>query len=195
MTAESKPVKKASPSVVLHEGDLAPNFKLQDDQGKTVSLSDYRGKKVVLYFYPKDDTAGCTKEACSIRDNYAKLQTMAVILGVSADSVESHKQFAEKYHLPFTLLSDPKKEVIKKTKTRLEKRAFDFSLFATIALLVTREGFEIALFTASTSLFAIFFQNMLGLLVGFGFAGIAGTLAFSPTPNSQSKKYFVLRNI
>lgn len=91
----------------------APEFTLQNQDNKAISLDAFQGKYVVLYFYPKDDTPGCTKEACSIRDNYAKLQTRAVILGVSADSVESHKQFAEKYHLPFMLLSDPKKEVIK----------------------------------------------------------------------------------
>ncbi len=92
----------------------APGFVLRNQDNQEISLDAFQGEYVVLYFYPKDDTAGCTKEACSIRDNYGKLQTMAVILGVSADSVESHKQFAEKYHLPFTLLSDPNKETIKK---------------------------------------------------------------------------------
>lgn len=90
----------------------APGFTLRDQDNREVSLDTFHGKHIVLYFYPKDDTPGCTKEACGIRDNYAKLQTMAIILGVSADSVESHKQFAEKYQLPFILLSDPKKEVI-----------------------------------------------------------------------------------
>src|SRR5258706_2790336 len=92
----------------------APGFVLRNQDNQEISLDAFQGEYVVLYFYPKDDTAGCTKEACSIRDNYGKLQTMAVILGVSADSVESHKQFAEKYHLPFTLLSDPTKATIKK---------------------------------------------------------------------------------
>src|SRR5258706_7852565 len=90
----------------------APGFILRNQDNREISLDTFQGKYVVLYFYPKDGTAGCTKEACSIRDNYAKLQTLAVVLGASADSVESHKQFAEKHHLPFMLLSDPKKEVI-----------------------------------------------------------------------------------
>ncbi len=92
----------------------APGFILRNQDNREISLDTFQGKYVVLYFYPKDGTAGCTKEACSIRDNYAKLQTLAVVLGASADSVESHKQFAEKYQLPFMLLSDQNKEIIKK---------------------------------------------------------------------------------
>ena len=99
----------------LGVGDKAPDFKLPSGSGDTVSLKDYRGKKVVLYFYPKDDTPGCTKEACSFRDNISVLQRKgAVIIGVSADSVESHKKFAEKYDLPFILVSDEAKDAIKK---------------------------------------------------------------------------------
>ena len=85
----------------------APNFELGDQNGETHKLSDYLGKRVVLYFYPKDDTPGCTAEACSFRDNYSVFkQNDIVILGVSADSAKSHAKFQEKYELPFTLLSD-----------------------------------------------------------------------------------------
>ncbi|MBI3888290.1 peroxiredoxin [Candidatus Nomurabacteria bacterium] len=92
----------------------APDFKLPDQNGKEYSLSGERGHYVLVYFYPKDDTPGCTKEACVIRDMYKDFETNGVkVFGISADSVESHKEFAEKYRLPFTLLSDPKKEVIK----------------------------------------------------------------------------------
>ena len=90
----------------------APNFSLPDSEGIPHSLSDYKGKKVLLYFYPKDDTPGCTTEACEFRDVYEDLSARGlVILGVSADSVKSHKKFAEKYALPFPLLSDEHKEV------------------------------------------------------------------------------------
>jgi peroxiredoxin Q/BCP len=98
----------------LRVGEKAPDFNLFSGDGTKVSLSDFRGKKVVLYFYPKDDTPGCTKEACSFRDEYRKVkQKGAVILGVSVDSVDSHKKFAEKYSLPFTLLSDEGKKTVK----------------------------------------------------------------------------------
>ena len=97
------------------EGKRAPRFSLEGNDGKKHSLDDYRGKTVVLYFYPKDDTPGCTKEACGFRDRSAALKKSDVaVLGVSKDSVESHSRFAGKYKLPFTLLSDPKTEVMKK---------------------------------------------------------------------------------
>ncbi len=90
------------------------DFSLPDQDGKLHSLSDYRGKWVVLYFYPKDDTPGCTKEACNFRDSFHQLQKMGVvILGVSKDSVKSHKKFAEKYQLNFPILSDESLETIK----------------------------------------------------------------------------------
>ncbi len=93
----------------------APDFKLPDQNGKEHKLSDCAGKWVLLYFYPKDDTPGCTKEACGIRDNFPAFKKMkAVVLGVSADSSASHVKFADKYKLPFTLLSDEKKEVLEK---------------------------------------------------------------------------------
>ena len=94
-------------------GQKAPDFSAKDDSGKTVKLSDLKGKKVVLYFYPKDDTPGCTTEACNFRDGIAAIKKLgAVVLGVSADSVESHKKFKTKYDLNFPLLADTKKEII-----------------------------------------------------------------------------------
>jgi len=93
---------------LLAEGDPAPDFTLTSDTGATVRLSDLRGKPVVLYFYPKDDTPGCTTQACGIRDAYEEFERAgAVVLGVSPDSEASHTKFREKHSLPFTLLSDP----------------------------------------------------------------------------------------
>jgi len=96
----------------LKEGDVAPGFTAATNGGGKVSLSDFRGKHVVLYFYPRDNTPGCTKEACAFRDDYgAFARKGAVVLGVSADSAESHDKFAGKYRLPFTLLSDADKKI------------------------------------------------------------------------------------
>jgi len=98
---------------LIREGDKAPDFTLQADDGREVSLSDYRGKKVVLYFYPKDGTPGCTNEAIQFRDNIKEFEKEgAVILGVSKDSVKSHQKFKQKHKLPFTLLSDPEGKVL-----------------------------------------------------------------------------------
>lgn len=91
----------------LQVGDPAPDFSALTDTGETVRLSDFRGKRVVLYFYPKDDTPGCTKQACSFRDSYAEIQERnAVVLGVSPDGQKAHQKFKTKYDLPFTLLVD-----------------------------------------------------------------------------------------
>lgn len=88
-------------------GTKAPDFTLPDQDGVEHTLSSYQGRRVLLYFYPKDDTTGCTKEACAIRDSFPQFNsTKAVVLGVSPDSIKSHKRFAEKYNLPFTLLAD-----------------------------------------------------------------------------------------
>jgi thioredoxin-dependent peroxiredoxin len=96
---------------MVEEGKRAPDFELSSDSGEKVKLSDYRGRPVVLYFYPKDDTPGCTAEACGFRDEYASFQKRgAVILGVSPDDETSHVAFKEKYQLPFLLLADPEKE-------------------------------------------------------------------------------------
>ena len=98
---------------MLSVGTPAPDFTLPDQNGTLHALSDYRGKKVVLYFYPKDNTAGCTKQACGFRDMYPQFREKgAVVLGVSKDSVASHKRFEEKFGLPFTLLSDENKAVL-----------------------------------------------------------------------------------
>ncbi|NBO64055.1 MAG: thioredoxin-dependent thiol peroxidase [Acidobacteria bacterium] len=96
-------------------GKKAPAFSLKNAEGKTVKLSDFKGQKVVLYFYPKDLTPGCTTEACAFRDDYAELQARGVaVVGVSADDVASHLKFAEKHSLPFQLLSDPDHGMIEK---------------------------------------------------------------------------------
>ncbi|MBN1154983.1 peroxiredoxin [candidate division KSB1 bacterium] len=98
--------------VILKIGDKAPDFKLQDDAGKWRTLSEFKGQYLVIYFYPKNDTPGCTKEACGFRDDYSGFEKEKVtVIGVSYDSVESHKNFKKKYNLPFILLSDHKKEV------------------------------------------------------------------------------------
>jgi peroxiredoxin Q/BCP len=104
---------KKSESAGPQAGDKAPAFKLQDDSGKTVSLSDFKGRKVVLYFYPKDNTGGCTKQACAFRDGLPKItKSGAVVVGVSADSVESHRKFKDKQKLNFPLISDPDHEAL-----------------------------------------------------------------------------------
>lgn len=96
----------------LKVGDKAPDFTALDQHGKQHKLAAYKGQWLLLYFYPKDDTPGCTKEACSFRDEFAELKGKVLVLGVSHDRVESHAKFASKYQLPFTLLSDPQKKII-----------------------------------------------------------------------------------
>jgi peroxiredoxin Q/BCP len=98
----------------LKEGAVAPQFTGKDQDGKTISLDDFKGRKVILYFYPKDDTPGCTAEACNLRDNYEDLISRGfVILGVSPDTEKSHVKFRTKFDLPFSLLADPAAEIIK----------------------------------------------------------------------------------
>lgn len=109
----------------LSVGDQAPAFTLPDGDGRTVSLKELRGRKVVLYFYPKDDTSGCTKEACSFRDNLARVKRKgAVIFGVSADSPASHRKFSGKFDLTFPLLSDEDRSVIKSYGVWKEKSMY-----------------------------------------------------------------------
>lgn len=121
------------------EGEKAPDFTAKDQNGREVSLSDYRGKKVILYFYPKDSTPGCTKEACDFRDNYQSLVADGFeVIGVSADSEKSHQKFIAKHDLPFTLISDPDKEVIGKYgawgKKKFMGREFDGILRSTFVI-------------------------------------------------------------
>ena len=100
---------------MLEAGKNAPDFTLRDQDGNKHKLSDYRGKPVVLYFYPKDDTPGCTKEACSFRDNFSTFKRKGIeVLGVSIDDEKSHTRFREKFNLPFTLLADAHKKVVEK---------------------------------------------------------------------------------
>ena len=115
---------------MIETGIKAPLFSLIDKDGKIVSLSDFAGKKIVLYFYPKDNTPGCTRQACAFRDNFEKfVNSDVIVIGVSKDSTESHAKFADKHNLPFILLSDPDLEVIKaydvwKEKTNFGKTSF-----------------------------------------------------------------------
>lgn len=104
----------ANYSTHLKEGEQAPDFKAKDQTGKEVQLTDFSGKRVVLYFYPKDDTPSCTNQACNLRDNYALLKKKGyVILGVSADEEKKHVKFTKKYDLPFQLLADPEMKIIR----------------------------------------------------------------------------------
>lgn len=98
----------------LKQGDKAPQFSGKDQNGNDINLNDFKGKKVVLYFYPKDSTPGCTAQACDLRDNYDMLLSKGyVVIGVSADSEKSHQKFIEKHELPFPLIADTEKEIIK----------------------------------------------------------------------------------
>lgn len=109
----------------LKEGQKAPLFEGVDQDGNKINLADFTGKKVVLYFYPKDDTPGCTAEACNLRDNYRKLLDEGfVVLGVSPDTGKSHKRFAEKYSLPFPLIADPDKKILMAYGTWGEKKMY-----------------------------------------------------------------------
>ena len=110
---------------MLEAGIKAPKFKLQDKDGNLVSLSDFKNKKVVLYFYPRDNTPGCTKQACSFRDNYEEFKSRdIVVIGISKDSVKSHARFAEKNELPFILLSDPELKAIQAYDVWQEKKLY-----------------------------------------------------------------------
>ena len=111
--------------MMLEKGMKAPDFTLPDQNGSSVSLSDFLGKKVVLYFYPKDNTPGCTRQACAFGENFASFQTKnTVVIGVSKDSVASHQRFAEKYSLPFILLSDPELKAIQAYGVWQEKKLY-----------------------------------------------------------------------
>jgi peroxiredoxin Q/BCP len=124
-------------------GTQAPEFTAIDQDGKTHRLSDFKGKKVVLYFYPKDNTSGCTKEACAFRDHFARFRQLNVaILGVSIDSEKSHKSFVQKYDLPFTLLSDPEKRLVEAYGAWGEKSMYGRKYMGTnrVTYLIDEEG-------------------------------------------------------
>jgi thioredoxin-dependent peroxiredoxin len=116
---------------VVEEGKPAPDFELESDSGETVKLSDLRGKPVVLYFYPKDDTPGCTRQACGIRDAWTEFQRAgAEVYGISADTQASHERFRSKYSLPFTLLADPDNKLAEPYGVGREgKRSYERSTF------------------------------------------------------------------
>ena len=118
---------------MVEEGSQAPDFELKSDTGETVTLSQFRGRPVVPYFYPRDDTPGCTKEACAFRDSYDEyLARDAAILGVSRDGEESHQKFKSKYDLPFTLLSDPDHEVAEAYGVWAEKSMYGRKSMGTV---------------------------------------------------------------
>ncbi len=128
---------------MIETGDKAPDFTGKNQKGKDVSLSDYSGKKVVLYFYPKDDTPGCTKQACSLRDGFSELMVNNIeVIGVSADTGESHQKFIKKYDLPFTLLADTDKEIINKYGVYGEKNMYGkkFTGIKRTTFLIDEEG-------------------------------------------------------
>jgi peroxiredoxin Q/BCP len=117
----------------LKPGDKAPDFSTIDDQGNKVSLKDLRGKKIVLYFYPKDNTSGCTKQACELRDNYKKFDKLdAVVLGVSPDSQKAHTKFKTKFDLPFPLLVDEDKKIIEAYDVWHEKSMYGIKFMGVV---------------------------------------------------------------
>ena len=117
----------------LKEGDKAPAFKAKDQDGNTISLADFKGKNLVLYFYPQDDTPTCTKEACNYRDNYQSLLSKGfAVVGVSFDTEKSHKKFIKKYDLPFPLISDPDKKIIEDYGVWGEKILFGRNYMGTL---------------------------------------------------------------
>ena len=128
---------------MLEVGTQAPDFTLPDQNGNRHSLSDYRGKEVILYFYPKDNTAGCTKQACGFAERYPQfIEKGAVVLGISKDSVASHKKFEEKYGLPFTILSDPELVAIQAYDVWQEKKNYGKTYMGVVrtTYLIDEEG-------------------------------------------------------
>ena len=118
---------------MLKIGDKAPDFKLNDKNGKIISLSDFAGKKIVVYFYPKDNTPGCTRQACAFATRNSEFEQKGiVVIGISKDSAESHKKFADKYSLPFILLSDPNLEAINAYGVWKEKTMYGIKTFGVV---------------------------------------------------------------
>ena len=129
--------------MALQVGDVAPDFEVKNQHGEPVKLSDYQGKKVVLYFYPKDDTPGCTAQACSLRDNYdALLKQGYVVLGVSIDNEKKHQKFIQKYELPFPLLADTEHEIVNKYDVWQEKSMYGRKYMGTMryTFVINEEG-------------------------------------------------------
>lgn len=136
-------MKQRSEGKMLEVGTMAPDFTLLNQNGEEISLSQYRGQKVILYFYPKDNTPGCTKQACGFTQLYPDfVKKGAVILGVSKDSVKSHKKFEEKYQLPFTLLSDPDLVAIQAYDVWKEKNMYGKKVMGVVrtTYLINEEG-------------------------------------------------------
>ncbi len=134
---------------MLEVGMKAPDFQLMNQEGKEVSLSEYKGKKVILYFYPRDNTPGCTKQACGFAELYPQFQEKgAVVLGVSKDSVTSHQKFKEKYQLPFTLLSDPQLQAIQAYDVWKEKNMYGKKVMGVVrtTYLIDEEGMIVKAF-------------------------------------------------
>ncbi len=130
--------------ITLKTGDKAPDFEAKDQNGNPISLARFRGKKIVLYFYPKDNTPGCTAEACNLRDNYGEFINRGYeVIGVSADSEKSHQNFISKYELPFHLVSDPEKEVIKKYGAWGKKSMYgkQFEGIIRMTFIISEDGF------------------------------------------------------
>jgi peroxiredoxin Q/BCP len=128
---------------ILKEGDQAPDFTAKDQDGKIISLSEYKGKNVILYFYPKDDTPGCTAEACSFRDNYQSMLSKGFeVIGVSTDDEKSHKKFETKYSLPFSLIADTDKSINEAYGVWVEKNMYGKKYMGTArkTFLVNGEG-------------------------------------------------------
>lgn len=134
---------------MLNVGDKAPDFSLASDDGTTVTLKSLYGRKVVLYFYPKDDTPGCTKEACSFTDSLGKLEDEgATVIGVSADTTDDHQKFKHKYNLEFPLLSDPSTEMLQKYGVWKEKNMYGkkFMGIERTTYIINRDGYVAAIF-------------------------------------------------
>ncbi|MGI6161780.1 MAG: thioredoxin-dependent thiol peroxidase [Christensenellales bacterium] len=134
---------------MIKQGDKAPDFTLPDKDGKMVSLSDFKGQKVVVYFYPKDSTPGCTKQACAFRDSYGAFRTAGVnVIGISKDSVASHLKFAEAHGLPFTILADPGMEAINAYGVLKEKKMFGRTVMGVVrtTFVIDEEGMVIKVF-------------------------------------------------
>ncbi|MFC5271614.1 thioredoxin-dependent thiol peroxidase [Adhaeribacter terreus] len=129
--------------MTLQIGDIAPDFEVKNQHGEPVKLSGFRGKKVVLYFYPKDDTPGCTAQACSLRDNYTELLNQGyVVLGVSVDNEKKHQKFIDKYELPFPLLADTEHEIVEKYGVWQEKSMYGRKYMGTMryTFVIDEEG-------------------------------------------------------